>query len=91
MAAATIACLLEGPAQRGFMSVAEARSMAAASARAAPTRGFLTLSASLGQMVVCVHTGGWAVGAAGVVGAEDWAAGGVQPSLPMTSTITDSS
>jgi hypothetical protein len=57
MAAATIACLLEGPAQRGFLAVAEARSMAAASARAAPARGFLTLSSSLGQMVVCLHAG----------------------------------
>eukprot|EP00983_Pelagomonas_calceolata_P060252 1146291-Pelagomonas_calceolata.AAC.2 len=57
MAAATIACLLEGPAQRGFLAVAEARTMASASARAAPARGFLTLSASLGQMVVCLHAG----------------------------------
>ena len=35
MAAATIACLLEGTAQRGFLAVAEARTMAAGSARAA--------------------------------------------------------
>jgi len=61
MAAATIACLLEGTAQRGFLAVAEARSMAAASARAAPARGFLTLSASLGQMAVCLHAGALAV------------------------------
>ena len=36
-AAATIARLLEDAAQRGFLAVAEARTMAAASARAAST------------------------------------------------------
>ena len=57
MAASTISALLEGSASRGFMAVAEARTLAAASARAAPVRGFMTLSISLGSMLVCVHAG----------------------------------
>lgn len=53
MAAATISSILEGPAQRTYLSVAEAK----ASTSKAPARGFTTLSASLGRMVVSLHTG----------------------------------
>jgi ABC-type amino acid transport system permease subunit len=51
MAAATIGALLEGPPQRAFLAVAEARA-----GRARPAvRGFTTLSASLGGMVLALH------------------------------------
>ncbi|GIL43300.1 hypothetical protein Vafri_1091 [Volvox africanus] len=53
LAAATISALLDGPAQRGILSVAEAKSMSAR----APVRGFLTLSLSLGQLLLAAHTG----------------------------------
>jgi hypothetical protein len=51
MAAATIAALLEGPAQRAFLAVAEARSQQ----QRAPVRGFTTLSATLGAMALALH------------------------------------
>ena len=44
MGAITISCMLEGPPQRAFLAVAEARTVA-------PHRaGFTTLSSSLGQV-----------------------------------------
>ncbi|KAL4424003.1 hypothetical protein ABPG75_001304 [Micractinium tetrahymenae] len=49
-AAATLTTLLEGPAQRAYLAVAEARDL-----ERQPVRGFTTLSASLGQMLVCLH------------------------------------
>lgn len=52
MAAATISAILEGPAQRTYLSVAEAKST-----QRTPLRGFTTLSASLGSMAVALHTG----------------------------------
>ena len=66
MAAAAICCILEGPPQRAFMAVAEARDAAAAAGAAAapssslsqrPLRGFTTLSSSLGRAVVATHQG----------------------------------
>jgi Domain of unknown function (DUF4042) len=45
-AAATIGVLLEGPAQRAFLGVAEVQLQG---------RSFTALSASLGQLVVAVH------------------------------------
>lgn len=53
LAAATISSLLEGPAPRAILAVAEART---ATSRA-PVRGFLTLSLSLGQLLLALHTG----------------------------------
>jgi hypothetical protein len=49
-AAATLSTLLEGPAQRAYLAVAEARSL-----ERAPVRGFVALSASLGQAVVATQ------------------------------------
>ncbi|GAX75458.1 hypothetical protein CEUSTIGMA_g2901.t1 [Chlamydomonas eustigma] len=64
MAATTISCLLEGPPQRAYLAVAEAKDLSAATshnqqraAAAASLRGFTTLSATLGQMVVATHKG----------------------------------
>ncbi|GLC35771.1 hypothetical protein PLESTB_000492500 [Pleodorina starrii] len=54
LAAATISSLLDGPAQRSILAVAEAKSM---SGRAGPVRGFLTLSLSLGQLLLAAHAG----------------------------------
>jgi hypothetical protein len=51
MAAATIGALLEGPAQRAFLAVAEAR----APQQRQPVRGFTTLSASLGATALALH------------------------------------
>ncbi|KXZ56713.1 hypothetical protein GPECTOR_1g642 [Gonium pectorale] len=53
LAASTIAVLLDGPAQRSILAVAEAKSMTARP----PVRGFLTLSLSLGQLLLAAHTG----------------------------------
>ncbi|KAG1653033.1 hypothetical protein FOA52_007162 [Chlamydomonas sp. UWO 241] len=53
MAAATVACLLEGPHQRSFLAVAEARDMP--ESRGGMHRGFSTLSTQLGQMVLSLH------------------------------------
>ncbi|GLI68841.1 hypothetical protein VaNZ11_013384, partial [Volvox africanus] len=53
LAAATISALLDGPAQRGILSVAEAKPVSAR----APVRGFLTLSLTLGQLLLAAHTG----------------------------------
>ncbi|PRW60946.1 Wee1 kinase [Chlorella sorokiniana] len=50
-AAATITTLLEGPAQRAYLAVADAREL-----DRQPVRGFITLSASLGQMLVALHS-----------------------------------
>ncbi|KAL4421841.1 hypothetical protein ABPG77_001323 [Micractinium sp. CCAP 211/92] len=49
-AAATLATLLEGPSQRAYLAVGEARDL-----ERQPVRGFITLSASLGQMLVSLH------------------------------------
>ena len=72
MAAAAICCILEGPAQRAFMAMAEARdsvqisssssfswqrTRGLAQSTAPPLRGFTTLSSSLGQAVVATHQG----------------------------------
>jgi hypothetical protein len=65
MAAATISCLLEGPPQRAYLAVAEAKDQPAASSHnlqqragaAGSLRGFTTLSMSLGQLVVTTHKG----------------------------------
>ncbi|KAF8069477.1 hypothetical protein HT031_001593 [Scenedesmus sp. PABB004] len=51
LAAAVLAALLEGPAARALLAVAEARS-----ARA-QIRGFTTLSTSLGHTLLALHTG----------------------------------
>ncbi|PNH12673.1 HEAT repeat-containing protein 6 [Tetrabaena socialis] len=53
LAAATIASLLDGTAQRTILAVAEARSTTSR----APVRGFLTLSLSLGQLLLGAHAG----------------------------------
>ncbi|GFR41288.1 hypothetical protein Agub_g1803, partial [Astrephomene gubernaculifera] len=53
LAASTLACLLDGPAQRAILAVAEARSMTPRT----PLRGFLTLSLSLGQLLLGAHAG----------------------------------
>jgi hypothetical protein len=52
LAAAVLGALLEGPAARALLAVAEAR-MAAHT----PVRGFTTLSVSLGQLLLSLHTG----------------------------------
>lgn len=57
MAAAALAALLEGPAQKGYLAVAEAKAPAGHGSRPTPVRGFTTLSHSLGQMAVCTHAG----------------------------------
>jgi hypothetical protein len=49
-AAATLATLLEGPAQRAYLAVAEATSM-----ERQPVRGFMSLSQSLGQAALHLH------------------------------------
>jgi hypothetical protein len=51
MAAASIAAIMEGPAAKGYLMVADARSATTT------TRAFTTLSTSLGQLVVCTHAG----------------------------------
>lgn len=57
MAAATLSALLEGPAQKGYLAVAEARASLGQGSRPTPVRGFTTLSHSLGQLAVCTHAG----------------------------------
>lgn len=49
-AAATLTLLIEGPAQRAYLAIAECRSL-----KALPVRGFVPLSATLGQVVVGTH------------------------------------
>lgn len=53
MAAATISSMLEGPSQRSYMAVAEAKSSTAM--QRPPVRGFTTLSASLGALALSLH------------------------------------
>jgi hypothetical protein len=65
MAAATISCMLEGPPQRAFLAVAEARALPPATSGQRPqppVRGFTTLSSSLGQMVLALHRWGETMG-----------------------------
>lgn len=52
-AAIALTTLLEGPAQRTYLGIAEARE----AATRLPARGFTTLSVSLGQMVASLHAG----------------------------------
>jgi hypothetical protein len=49
-AAATLGTLLEGPAQRAYLAVAEARQT-----HRPAVRGFITLSSSLGQSLIWLH------------------------------------
>ncbi|GAB4815069.1 hypothetical protein N2152v2_002115 [Parachlorella kessleri] len=51
-AAVTVATLLEGPAQRAYLGIAEC----SAAWERQPVRGFLSLSLSLGLMAVALHT-----------------------------------
>ena len=67
MGAAALCCLLEGPPQRAFLAIAEARhhvvhpkaplQQRATLSSAALQKGFTTLSSSLGQAVVAAHVG----------------------------------
>ncbi|KAL0055415.1 hypothetical protein WJX82_000229 [Trebouxia sp. C0006] len=52
LAAAVLSSMLEGPAQKAYIIIAEAKSAARP-----PVRGFTTLSSTLGHLVIALHDG----------------------------------
>jgi len=57
VAAATLVSLLQGPQPRALLAVAQFKDRAAGMHGRAAVRGFTTLSATLGQIVVALHLG----------------------------------